>query len=387
MGKRDTGGLEGADTHYSLESLMSRTGSFPLRIAHQLLNEYGVARGIVFDPFCGKGTTLSAARLLGCPAYGIDIAPEAAICAAAKLVDVRYDRVQDYIEGLRLDTPVHATVPDTVKTFFHQDTLRQVLRVRDQLLQTLTDGSEPDRSSATFVLACLLGILHGHASFSLSIPSAHAYAMAPRYVERYAATRGLTVPMRDVKRCLLEKARRCLNGQLPPPVPWEVKTGSATDSSKLFPNLVGRVDTILTSPPYFNAQTYAKDNWLRLWLLGYDYKSLQAGYIQTGSLERYRRLMGCVLQEFSAMLRPGGRLICVAGDVTLRTGNRRIEVQTGTILAELCEQTCAALRLETQLEHVVSAHRRYLYPLSRSNAHSKRNLTERVFVARKVAQA
>src|SRR6202042_2462436 len=41
------------------------------------------------DPFCGRGTTLFAARLLGLRAVGIDVNPVATAIARAKLVTVR----------------------------------------------------------------------------------------------------------------------------------------------------------------------------------------------------------------------------------------------------------------------------------------------------------
>jgi DNA modification methylase len=65
--------------------MMSRTGSFPLSLALSLVDRHSLPGETVLDPFCGKGTTLLAARLLGRKAFGMDVAPEAVICTAAKL--------------------------------------------------------------------------------------------------------------------------------------------------------------------------------------------------------------------------------------------------------------------------------------------------------------
>src|SRR5947209_13824381 len=43
----------------------------------------------VLDPFCGRGTTILAARLRGLPSVGIDSNPVAGAIAAAKLPQVR----------------------------------------------------------------------------------------------------------------------------------------------------------------------------------------------------------------------------------------------------------------------------------------------------------
>lgn len=54
--------------------------ALPLQVlANALPEEWGL------DPFCGRGTTLYAARLLGLPAVGIDINPVTAALAEAKL--------------------------------------------------------------------------------------------------------------------------------------------------------------------------------------------------------------------------------------------------------------------------------------------------------------
>src|SRR5437870_4140125 len=60
---------------------------FPLSFPYRRLR--AVKRGSwVLDPFCGRGTTNVAARLLGLPSVGIDSSPVATAIASAKLCDV-----------------------------------------------------------------------------------------------------------------------------------------------------------------------------------------------------------------------------------------------------------------------------------------------------------
>jgi DNA modification methylase len=379
-------GLRGVD--HPVQGIMARTGSFPLRVAVDLLAEYGSSSGVVLDPFCGKGTTLLAARLLRLSAFGLDVAPEAVICSSAKLLNIDLEHLLIYISRLRIKGAGSLNeVPSSVKVFFHRKTLRQILSIRDALIRDAMSKERETRSNAVFTLAILLGIAHGHASYSLSISSAHAFSMAPDYVARYAALNGLEAPIRDVKSCLIQKAHRCLDVALPEPVEGEVRLGSSLNCSSVFPELVGKVDLILTSPPYLNRQTYAKDNWLRLWLLGYDHKAIRRNYIETGSPRLYRQYMEKVFMEFAALLKNGGRLICIAGDVALpkakREGQRRSVFQTGSLLAELAQSERVGLRVEMQQHQVVNRATRYLHALSRSNGHSPTTLVERIFVARK----
>ena len=55
--------------------------SFPLRI----IEKYSKPREWILDPFCGRGTTNFASRLLGRPSIGIDSSPVAVAIAKAKL--------------------------------------------------------------------------------------------------------------------------------------------------------------------------------------------------------------------------------------------------------------------------------------------------------------
>lgn len=372
---------------HPLQTIMSRTGSFPLHVAYSLLEKYGGKQCIVLDPFCGKGTTLLAARMLGFPAFGIDVAPEAIICSTAKTLEISFGSLYNYIESLRLKNLSLVDVPPTVRTFFHASTLRQIISIRNQVIRDMRSINKQLKANAQFTMAILLGILHGHASYSLSISSAHAYSMSPNYVNRYATKFNLKAPKRDVRSCLIEKASRCLSAGLPKQTDSDVRRGSAINSIILFPELAGKVDLILTSPPYLNAQTYAKDNWLRLWLLNFDYKDIQNEYIHTSSVKLYGEYMKNVFRALNRMLKPGGRLICIAGDVRLR--KRRVDglistiFQTSNFLASICESEEIGFEIEQREEQIVPSNMKYFHALSKSNGHLGSSITERLFVARK----
>lgn len=367
---------------------MSRTGSFPLPLALSLLKKYGGDRPVVFDPFCGKGTSLLAARLLGYSAYGLDVAPEAIICTRAKMVDVHKEGVLEYLASFPKRPKRSVSAPVSVRTFFHLQTLREIINARRKLLHDIQAGGQRVRNNATFSLAALLGILHGHTSFSLSLPCAHAFSMSPSYVRRFAKRHHLTKPRRAIKACLAVKIARCFRHTVPSPVPYRVLRGSAEFSAQRFPDLIGKVDLILTSPPYLNAQTYAKDNWLRLWLLGFDSKRLQRRYLETGDIKKYSDHMRLVFAELFKLLRPGGRLICIAGDITLRKKQkrlgRRVVFKTAELLAKIISTPGLGFKIEHTISHQIPSPQRYFHALSSTNGHTKRRLVERVVIARRL---
>src|SRR5713101_4614412 len=61
---------------------------FPLDFPLGVLKRRRPRKQWVLDPFCGRGTTTFAARLLGLPSVGLDSNPLAAALAAAKLTGV-----------------------------------------------------------------------------------------------------------------------------------------------------------------------------------------------------------------------------------------------------------------------------------------------------------
>jgi len=188
--------------------------------------------------------------------------------------------------------------------------------------------------------------------------------MAPNYVRKYAREHGLTKPVRDVRKCLKEKSKRLLRGD---PVPNNGSAVYKSSAHKYSFNrngwLTGRVDLIATSPPYLNAQTYAKDARLRLWLLGYDFRQLRPQYIQTGSVSTYKQKMAPCLAQMLHVLRPEASAFLIAGDVFLTKGGKKQIVRTGELLAELAERLQPENNFIFQVvditEDQIPAHSRY----------------------------
>jgi DNA modification methylase len=60
---------------------------FPLEFPIFVMGKFQKQELRVLDPFCGRGTTIFAARLKGHQAYGIDCSPIAIAIARAKLAE------------------------------------------------------------------------------------------------------------------------------------------------------------------------------------------------------------------------------------------------------------------------------------------------------------
>src|SRR5262245_693053 len=101
--------------------------TFPLRVLRR-----ASAGDWVLDPFCGRGTTLYAARLLGLPCVGLDSNPVAAAIAGAKLCHVTADVLVALAERLLAtsDANVGIPTPDFWTACYHPATLAEVCKLR-----------------------------------------------------------------------------------------------------------------------------------------------------------------------------------------------------------------------------------------------------------------
>ncbi|MEN2974239.1 MAG: DNA methyltransferase [Candidatus Caldarchaeales archaeon] len=314
----------------SLHRICSRTGSFPPALAYYFIIKYSRPGDIVLDPFSGKGTAPLEACLNDRVGLGNDLAPEAHVLTRAKVRPVRIRRVLEWIEWAKSRiNPIEYDVDkvdENVRVFYSDYTLRQILAVRD-LLDRL---EEEDKDLSYFLKALTLGILHGPSKIHLSIKSSHSFSMSPNYVKQYIKKNGIRKPNRDVLKCLKIKAERVLRDGIP-----AVNGKAFMVDARNIPIDDESVDLVITSPPYFNMQTYAWDNWLRLWFLGYRYEEVREKLFQTNSLKKFKIFIRECLREIFRVLRWDKAAIIVLG--TVKLGERIVNMaeEVGPIAEEI----------------------------------------------------
>jgi len=311
------------DWGHSLHRICSRTGSFPPSLAHYFVTKYSDPGEVVLDPFSGRGTVPLEACATGRIGLGSDAAPEAFVLTHAKVrpisvgvVEKAIAELRDEMVGSRFDV---RKVDPRVRVFFHPDTLRQVLWIREAL-------GENRSQTAMFLKALMCGILHGSSRISLSVPCSHAFSMTPSYLKRYCERHGIQRTRKNVLSCLEAKARASLID----PLPSQQGLAFMTDARKL-PLDDESVDMILTSPPYFEKQTYARDNWLRLWFLGYDHNEVKKWQMRTSSRDTFLEFMNQCMHEMYRVLRDGSACFIVLGDVS----HRDRSVKTANLLGKV----------------------------------------------------
>jgi hypothetical protein len=235
---------------------------FPLDFPLGQLALYPSARKIL-DPFCGRGTTLYAARLAGRQAVGIDVNPVAVAVARAKTARAGPAAVVRLATRI-LGDAAEADIPsgEFWDWGFHPRTLSEVAALREGLRTC------DDTQTARLLRALLLGVLHGPrnkgAPSYLSNQMPRTYASKPAYAVRYWRKHGLSPVRVNTLDVIARRAARVLSN-CPPRTPGRVVLG---DAASTVVSLRQRFDLVITSPPYYGMRTYVADQWLRNWFVG-----------------------------------------------------------------------------------------------------------------------
>ena len=285
--------------------------------------------GVVFDPFCGRGTTVFQSLLQGRDAAGCDLNPVAACISGAKCDPPGRSEVEARLTGLRRNfrDTVRTDFSEDFRPFFelcfHDDTLGQILYLRSAL-------DWRARKDDRFLAALCLGALHGesHRSpncFSNRMP--RTISTKPCYSVRWWRQHGCTPPARDVFEILQRMIEYRFRSR-PPAKSGIVLQMDARRAAQGFPAFAGHVTDVITSPPYLDTTNYREDQWLRLWFLGNQLTvPHDRGDDRHYSKELYWQFLRSSWQGLGSLLAEQARLV-------VRVGGRhfqKAELRTGLL--------------------------------------------------------
>lgn len=352
----------------SFHQLSPYVGKLKSGMVNVLINLFSKQGDTILDPFSGSGVVPLEAVLAERCALANDLSPYAFVLTKGKLEAPKNEmdalkRAGSLCDVIEAQAPSTDTkdVPDWVKEFFHPKTLTEAL-LAFRILREQEDY---------FLLSCLLGILHHVRPGFLSYPASHLvpYLRKSKYpAEEYPEM----YQYRDLRSRLLSKVRRAYRRSILPPN-WEHRQYQVWQVNAMdLPIGNETVDTIISSPPYFGALDYARDNRLRLWFLGCEnWKQLDNSL--TANSKVYVPQMSACLGEMVRVLKPNSYCILVLGDVEKDGKIKR----TAEILADLAvEVTHGQFVVETIYDDRIPDKRR-----SRRNTRTTR--FERILVMKR----
>jgi len=294
----------------SWHQLSPYIGRMKSSMARSLVMQFTEPEDTIYDPFSGAGTVALEAWIAGRHVFAGDLSPYAYVLSKAKMnppqnledAERRLDIYWQEATDERRMTDLRK-IPRWVRKFFHPETLRDVLAIRNVML----------RHHQYLLLSCLLGILHHWRPGFLSYPSSHTVPylkdkLYPRslYPELYA--------YRAVYPRLLAKVRRAFK-RVPQVDRQLVRSVGQSDAMRPTSKLNSqKISAIITSPPYMNSLSYARDNRLRLWFLGVeDHRILEP--MLSPRETQFLNMMEALLCLWSKLLVRDGVCVLVLGAV------------------------------------------------------------------------
>ena len=355
-----------------MQQLAPYVGKLKSGMVRVLIELYSRPGDVVLDPFCGAGVVPLECVIMGRHAIANDLSPYAYVITRGKLSAPfsKQEALRELEHALqeiesRAHTATTDNVPDWVRKFFHPDTLKEILAA----FQVLKERQN------YFLMACLLGILHHVRPGFLSYPASHLtpYLRLKKYPpEQFPKM----YSYRDLRSRLVAKVirayRRTGFTQIRNQMTWQVLQENTMNLS--LPS--NSIDAIVSSPPYFGALDYARDNRLRLWFLDVsNWKELDRSL--TASDQVYIPQMEQCLREMNRVLREGAHCVLVLGDVE-RNG---VKKHTARIISDLAHEASDS-RLVQKLVYTDE-----IPDVRRSRRQTRTTKLERILVMQKLGRS
>ena len=258
----DFTGLKITERQYNVHSFHHYTAKFIPQIPQNIIKTYSKRGDIIFDPFLGSGTTIVEGKLLGHPSYGVEINPLSIKIAESKVNMINFEELNNFIKWLSDKIKKPEEKIEDVSLFkgseqwFRND-------VRFAIHDILEEIKELDKNTKNFIEVGLSSHLKGVSNAMMhrtlpTLPKSSVYIDRKHYDrEINNETRELNVYSRvlaKLKRMKTALEYLHLHDGNTPAVPI------LGDSRKLCEYLnnenVEEINTIVTSPPYWNAQNY-----------------------------------------------------------------------------------------------------------------------------------
>ena len=130
-----------ADTKKYTHSFHAYPAMMIPQVAGRILDEYGVNAKILFDPYCGTGTSLVEANIRGINAIGTDINPLARLIARAKTTVIPLEKLDKgisefnnfvfYLKLGKIKSSPHLPVFPNIDYWFKKETQYWLAIIRD----------------------------------------------------------------------------------------------------------------------------------------------------------------------------------------------------------------------------------------------------------------
>ena len=271
----------------------------------------------VYDPFMGRGTTLLEAFLQGRKPLGNDINPLSAALLEPRINPPTYEDVEARLNQIDLGAAEESY--RELEVFFHPDTLRQIIALKEYFLRRESSGEIDNVDKWIRMVA--INRLTGHSSGFFSV-----YSLPPNQAVSIKSQRKInekreqTPESKEINPRILKRTKALLKDWNGVPLSHtgldlspSLTTEDAADAKSIPSSSAGLV---VTSPPFLDVVDYQGDNWMRCWFLGIDASTV--GITELKKPEDWKAKMTEVMRDLRRILKPSGYLAFEVGEVTYK---------------------------------------------------------------------
>lgn len=258
----------GRNWGHKWHSLCSYHGKLKPAISYFLVKDFTKKGDIILDPLSGVGTIPFEACLQGRIGIGNDLSEMAFIVSKAKLEKPKYEdvlrsisKLEKYINSNKNSEKNMDLVNKnkdfgfnkSLKEYFHKDTFSEIICARDYFSKKIKTINSED----AIVLSAFLHVLHGNRPYALSRCSHPLTPYAPKGEFIY--------------KNVIEHIKEKINASYKVDDFNDYVKGKAIYGDFCnISNIDNKVDYIICSPPFVDSIKFYMQNWMRLWLCGWE---------------------------------------------------------------------------------------------------------------------
>jgi hypothetical protein len=326
---------------------VSYRGCFKPQLPAYFIDRLSKPGDYIYDPFSGRGTTALEAALMGRNVIANDINPLSAMLTLPRLEAPLIANIDVRLRAIKVAAKQRSDID--LSMFYHPDTERELLNLRNYLADRRDSGKEDDADRWIRMVAT--NRLTGHSpGFFSAYTLPPNQAVSPESQIRINEKTGKSPEYRDIRALILRKSMQ-LQSDINAAARWRLQQaaakalfleGPAAQTADIPDN---SVQLTVTSPPFLNVVQYAKDNWLRCWFNSLDAEAIGAGITMATSVNEWSAVMLEVLCELYRVTRPKGWVAFEVGEV--QRGSVNLDEAVVPLGAEAGFR-CEAILINTQ---------------------------------------
>ena len=185
---------------HSMHYVVPYQACFAPQIPQYFIEKYSGKGDVVFDPFCGRGTTVFEANQLDRVGMGVDISPLALQIASSKLKRITLKQIVERLNQIDFSKE-NLEGYEEFKDIYHPKTYSQLMNLKRQLKNNPVDN---------LIKTIVLGRLHGHSPAFFSVWTFNVISFSKERIKKQSEKSGTKPEFRDVVPRIIEKAKTIL---------------------------------------------------------------------------------------------------------------------------------------------------------------------------------